>query len=159
MWRGVGYRVVQFSRRCLHSGSKVPLERFFWGRLGILGAAPTGGQRREKPGARPHTPPPPNPADADDARPLGASATHSKISKTSPRAAGPAAGVRVLMMLAGWPPGVVHGGPETRHRVGNGCETRARSERPQARSRAAQWKRGSDEAGSAARAVVAFAKA
>ena len=33
------------------------------------------------------TPPPPNPADADDARPLGGSASHSKISKASPRAA------------------------------------------------------------------------
>ena len=27
------------------------------------------------------------------------------------RAAGPVAGAQVLMMLAGWPPGVVHGGP------------------------------------------------
>ena len=53
-----------------------------------------------------------------------------EMAKTSPRAAGPVAGARVLMMLAGWPPGVVHGGPETRHSLGNGCETRARSGRP-----------------------------
>ena len=38
--------------------------------MDILGAAPTGG------GSLARTPPPPNPADADDA--LGASATHSK---------------------------------------------------------------------------------
>ena len=37
-------------------------------------------------------PPPPNPADADDARLLRASATHSKTGKVSPRAAGPVAG-------------------------------------------------------------------
>ena len=70
--------------------------------------------------------PPPNPADADDARPLGASATHSK--KWQNIASRRRAGARVLMMLAGWPPGVVHGGPETRHSLG-GCETR-RFERP-----------------------------
>ena len=29
------------------------------------------------------------------------------------------------MMLAGWPSGVVHRGPETRHSLGNGCKTRA----------------------------------
>ena len=39
-----------------------------------------------------NAPPPPNPADADDARPLRASETHSKIVKTSPRAAGRVAG-------------------------------------------------------------------
>ena len=33
------------------------------------------------------------------------------------------------MMLAGWPLGFVHGGPETRHSQGNGCEMRACSER------------------------------
>ena len=96
----------------------------------ILGAAPTGGQRREKPGARPRTPPPPNPADAEDARPLGASATHSKkIGKTSPRAAGPVAGAPAhdARRLASW--GRPRR-PKTRHSLGNGCETRARSERP-----------------------------
>ena len=40
------------------------------------------------------TRPPPNPADADDARPWN----------SSPRATGPVVGARVLMMLAGWPP-------------------------------------------------------
>ena len=80
-----------------------------------------------------------------------------KIGKTSPRAAGPVAGARVLMMLAGWPPGVVHGGPETRHSLGNGCETRARSEKPPGEvPRGPMEKRGSDEAGSAALAVGGF---
>ena len=61
------------------------------------------------------------------------------------------------MMLAGWPFGVVHGGPETRHTVGNGCEARARSERPPGEVPCGPLeKRGSDEAGSAALAVVAF---
>ena len=100
----------------------------------ILGAAPTGEQRRlrtrpppilplpSQPSSALHvarTPPPPNPADADDARPLGASATHSKNWQNIAS--------RRAMMLAGWPPGIVHGGPETRHSLGNGCETRARS--------------------------------
>ena len=54
------------------------------------------------------TPPPLNPADADDA--LRASATHSKIGKTLPRTAGPVAGApsaHDARRLASWgcPPG------------------------------------------------------
>ena len=64
------------------------------------------------------------------------------------------------MMLAGWPPGVFHGGPETRHRVGNGCETRECSQRPPSEvPRGPMEKRGSDEAVSAALRVVPFAYA
>ena len=65
-------------------------------------------------------------------RPLGASATHSEIGKISPRGAGPVAGTRVLMMLAGQAGEVPRGPME---------------------------KRGSDEAGLAALGVVPFAHA
>ena len=93
-------------------------------------------------------PPPPDPADADDARPLGLPETHSKTGKTSPRAAESVAGARVLMMLAGWPPGSSTAAPETRHSLGNGCETRSRSERPPGEGpHGPMEKRGSDEAG------------
>ena len=69
-------------------------------------------------------------------RALWASATHSKkTGNSSPRATGPVAGARVLMMLAGWPPWGRHGGPE-----------RPPGEVP----RGPMEKRGSDEAGSAA---------
>ena len=72
---------------------------------------------------------PPNPADADDARPVRASAPSSKSRKTSPRAAGPVAAApsaHDARRLACWSP---PRGPETRHTEGNGCETRACSER------------------------------
>ena len=60
-------------------------------------------------------------------------------------------------MLAGCPFWVVHGGPDTRHSLGNSCETRVRSERPPGEvPRGRMEKRGSDEAGSAALGVVAF---
>ena len=62
-----------------------------------------------------------------------------KIGKTPPRAGRGAP--RVLMMLASWPPRVVHGGPETRHSLGMAAK-RVRVPRGlRARSRAAQWKR------------------
>ena len=48
---------------------------------------------------------PPNPADADDARPLGGSATHSKNAKHRLALQGRLR-PRVLMMLAGCPPEV-----------------------------------------------------
>ena len=111
------------------------------------GAAPTGGQRRLESGARPRTRPPPNCADADDARPLGASATHSKNWQNiaSRRRAGcrrPSA--HDARRLASW---VVHGGPGTRHSLGNGCETRARTEGPPGEvPRGPMEKQGSDEA-------------
>ena len=66
------------------------------------------------------------------------------------------------MMLAGWPPGVVHGGPETRHSLGNGCKTHAACVFRKASgevSRGPVEKQGSDEAGSAALPVVPVAKA
>ena len=69
-----------------------------------------------------------------------------KICNSSPRATAPVAGARVLMMLAGWPPWVVHGGPEARHSLG---AFREASGRGPARPR-------SDEAGSAALGIVAF---
>ena len=62
--------------------------------------------------------------DADDARP-------QRLAKHR-LAAGPVACARVHMMLAGWLPGVVHGGPEAKRvRVPRGLR---------ARSHAAQWK-------------------
>ena len=77
-----------------------------------------------------HAPPPPNPADADDACPLR---LPQPIDKTLPRASGPVAGapsVHDARRLG-----------ETRHRLGNGCETRACSEFGlRARSRAVRWK-------------------
>ena len=84
----------------------------------ILGAAPTGG----------HTRPPPNSADADDARPLGASATHWQFLASCHSAGYGRPSAHDARRLASL--GVVHGGPETRHCPGNGCETRARSEKP-----------------------------
>ena len=95
----------------------------------ILGAAPTGG----------HTRPPPNSADADDARPLGASATHWQFLASCHSAGYGRPSAHDARRLASL--GVVHGGPETRHCPGNGCETRVRVPRSlRARSRTAQWK-------------------
>ena len=64
-------------------------------------------------------------------RALGGFLQHSqKLAKHRLALPGRLRARRVLMMLAGWPPGVVHGGPETRHTVGKCCETRACSENP-----------------------------
>ena len=70
-------------------------------------------------------------ADADDARPLGASATHSrKIAIPRLAQQGRLGAPECSSCSPAGRFGVVHGGPETRHSLGHGCETRARSERP-----------------------------
>ena len=42
---------------------------------------------------------------------------------------------RVLMMLAGWPPGLSTGDPETRQSLGTGCETQWKKEGPMKQGR------------------------
>ena len=60
-----------------------------------------------------------------------------------------------MLMMRGWRPR----GPETRHSLGNGCETRVCSERPPGEvPRAPVEKRRSDEAGSAAVPVAPVAR-
>ena len=102
-------------------------------------------------GFRARTRPAPNPADADDARPLAASATHSKNWQFLASRHRAGCGRPSAHDSAGLP-GIVHGGPET-----PGRETRAHSEKPPGEVPCGPMeRRGSDEAGSVAFGVVAF---